>query len=73
MAQNKNLDEIENSIKNRHRRAEGFAHLGHWQYSIESKVLNSSDEMNRIYGYDPIIYQLTMETKMFYSGHNKLS
>jgi len=34
-------------------RAEEFAQLGHWQYSVKDNVLITSDEMNQIYGYEP--------------------
>ncbi|MBT4934065.1 MAG: PAS domain S-box protein [Rhodospirillaceae bacterium] len=42
-------------------RAEQFARLGHWQFSIVEKNLISSDEMNRIYGYDPKVHRMTLD------------
>jgi PAS domain S-box-containing protein len=42
-------------------RAEEFAHLGHWQFSLDDLNLISSDEMNRIYGYNPNIQRITLD------------
>jgi len=42
-------------------RAEKFAHLGHWHFSLDDMILTSSDEMNRIYGYDPTIHRMTLD------------
>ncbi|MEH6405575.1 MAG: PAS domain S-box protein, partial [Sneathiella sp.] len=61
MAKSKDFVESENVIKNRHLRAEEFAHLGHWQFFIADNILTTSDEMNRIYGHDPDIYSMTLD------------
>ena len=42
-------------------RVEEFAHIGHWQFSLDDRILVSSDEMNRIYGYDPETHQMTLD------------
>ncbi|MBT6241087.1 MAG: PAS domain S-box protein [Rhodospirillaceae bacterium] len=51
------LDKEENRLL----RAEEFAHLGHWQLSLDNMFLISSDEMNRIYGHDPNIHRITID------------
>ena len=47
--------------ENRFLRAEAFAHMGHWQFSPGDEVLFSSDEMNRIYGFDPESHVMTLQ------------
>jgi PAS domain S-box-containing protein len=61
ITQRKKAEEISIKGEKRLLRAEEFAHLGHWQFSIDDGILISSDEMGRIYGFDPDVHRMTLE------------
>lgn len=61
MAENKKFVDSQTFLRDRHLRAEEFAHLGHWQYFVADNILITSDEMNRIFGHNPETYRMSLD------------